>query len=75
MMPPQRLQKGDDYTKKLVRLTPENCALIQAWADATHLSFTAALNAYLSESLPPERMQTMARKARKARRTPATTPV
>lgn len=77
-MPAQRLQKGDEYTKKLVRFTPEMCALIQSRADASHLSFNAALMQYLQDTVTPEELRALARKGRKARvptrRTPTPAP-
>ena len=67
-MAAQRLQKGDDYTKKLVRFTPEMCALIQERAEASHLSFNAALMEFLRTSTPPEKLQSLERQVRKAQR-------
>jgi hypothetical protein len=68
-MPMQRLQKTDNYNKKLVRFTPENCALIQELADASSLSFNAALNEYLRLSSQSDRPPAPRRKARRVRET------
>jgi hypothetical protein len=74
-MAAQRLQKGDDYTKKLVRFTPETCAVIQGRADASHLSFNAALMEFIRTATPAEEWHALERKVRKARRTPVTATV
>ena len=67
-MAAHRLQKGEDYSKKLVRFTPEMCALIQSRADASHLSFNAALMQYLQATVTPEELRALERKVRKTRR-------
>lgn len=64
----QRLQKGDDYTKKLIRFTPEMHAMIAEQAAASHLSFNAALMEYLRRSTPAEKLHALERKVRKAQR-------
>lgn len=71
-MAAQRLQKGDDYTKKLVRFTPETCALIQGRAEASHLSFNAALMEFIRTATPAEEWRALERKVRKSRRELAT---
>lgn len=63
-MAARRLQKGDGYTKKLVLFAPEMCAFIQERADATHLSFNAALDQYLRASIPPATLKALERKVR-----------
>jgi hypothetical protein len=77
-MPAQRLQKGDDYRKRLIRFVPEMDCLIQERADASHLSFNAALMEFLRASVTPEELRALERKVRKARvrarRTPTPAP-
>lgn len=68
----QRLHKGDDYTKKLIRFTPEMHVLIQERADATHLSFNAALMEFLRTHATAEELHGLERKVRKSRRALAT---
>jgi hypothetical protein len=72
-MAAQRLQKGDEYTKKLLRFTPETCAVIEARAEASHLSFNAALMEFIRTATPPDEWRILERKVRKTRR--ATAPV
>ena len=71
-MAAQRLQKGDDYSKRLVRFTPEASAVIQGRADASHLSFNAALMEFIRMSTPAEEWHALERKVRKTRRREAT---
>lgn len=70
----QRLQKGDEYSKRLLRFIPEAEAVIQERADATHLSFNAALMEFIRTSTPPEKWQALERKVRKSRRLATATP-
>jgi hypothetical protein len=73
-MAAQRLQKGDEYDKKLIRFTPAMRVLIQERADAHHLSFNAALMEHLRAPLSPEELRTLERKARRAQRRSTSSP-
>lgn len=67
-MAAHRLQKGDDYTKRLVRFTPEAGAVIQGRADASHLSFNAALMEFIRAATPADEWRAMERKVRPKKR-------
>lgn len=61
----QRQPRNDVYIKKLLRLRPMACAVIDERAEELGLSFNAALNVmldeYMRQTIPAEHLQALKR--------------